>query len=176
VPFDFVSSLGFRRSGCSAALITIFVLSVSVSLVMCSLTCRRFSGSASFASERILEPVRYAHGSCALSLLVLRRPTCSSTTPCTANGSTATSPSRTPRRFSSARSRSPSLASGAPPLPLLPETRIAFTCSSCELVFEPLRVYRNPEEIPWGEAGAEYVVESTGVFTDKDKAAAHLKV
>ncbi|GJW62633.1 glyceraldehyde-3-phosphate dehydrogenase, cytosolic, partial [Tanacetum coccineum] len=33
----------------------------------------------------------------------------------------------------------------------------------------------NPEEIPWGEAGAEYVVESTGVFTDKDKAAAHLK-
>jgi glyceraldehyde 3-phosphate dehydrogenase len=35
--------------------------------------------------------------------------------------------------------------------------------------------HRNPEEIPWGEAGAEYVVESTGVFTDKDKAAAHLK-
>ncbi|THU46164.1 hypothetical protein C4D60_Mb09t02070 [Musa balbisiana] len=35
---------------------------------------------------------------------------------------------------------------------------------------------RNPEEIPWGETGAEYVVESTGVFTDKDKAAAHLKV
>ncbi|KAL3501059.1 hypothetical protein ACH5RR_035508 [Cinchona calisaya] len=34
---------------------------------------------------------------------------------------------------------------------------------------------RNPEEIPWGAAGAEYVVESTGVFTDKDKAAAHLK-
>lgn len=34
----------------------------------------------------------------------------------------------------------------------------------------------NPEEIPWGEAGAEFVVESTGVFTDKDKAAAHLKV
>ncbi|RWW75892.1 hypothetical protein BHE74_00016079 [Ensete ventricosum] len=35
---------------------------------------------------------------------------------------------------------------------------------------------RNPEEIPWGESGADYVVESTGVFTDKDKAAAHLKV
>ncbi|KAL3813865.1 hypothetical protein ACJIZ3_015133 [Penstemon smallii] len=41
----------------------------------------------------------------------------------------------------------------------------------------PVAVFgmRNPEEIPWGEAGAEYVVESTGVFTDKDKAAAHLK-
>ncbi|WCJ38682.1 Glyceraldehyde-3-phosphate dehydrogenase cytosolic [Euphorbia peplus] len=35
--------------------------------------------------------------------------------------------------------------------------------------------FRNPEEIPWGAAGAEFVVESTGVFTDKDKAAAHLK-
>eukprot|EP00475_Leptophrys_vorax_P027222 TRINITY_DN387_c0_g1_i3.p1 TRINITY_DN387_c0_g1~~TRINITY_DN387_c0_g1_i3.p1 ORF type:complete len:337 (+),score=66.56 TRINITY_DN387_c0_g1_i3:62-1072(+) len=34
---------------------------------------------------------------------------------------------------------------------------------------------RDPTEIPWAEAGADYVVESTGVFTDKDKAAAHLK-
>ena len=39
-----------------------------------------------------------------------------------------------------------------------------------------LYLLRNPEEIPWAESGAEYVVESTGVFTDKDKAAAHLKV
>ncbi|KAK4426081.1 Glyceraldehyde-3-phosphate dehydrogenase, cytosolic [Sesamum alatum] len=41
----------------------------------------------------------------------------------------------------------------------------------------PVAVFgvRNPEEIPWGESGAEYVVESTGVFTDKDKAAAHMK-
>ena len=43
----------------------------------------------------------------------------------------------------------------------------------CFLLHEFLR---NPEEIPWGETGAEFVVESTGVFTDKDKAAAHLKV
>ncbi|KAF9666288.1 hypothetical protein SADUNF_Sadunf16G0214100 [Salix dunnii] len=42
---------------------------------------------------------------------------------------------------------------------------------------KPVSVFgvRNPEEIPWGAAGAEFVVESTGVFTDKDKAAAHLK-
>ncbi|XP_050907794.1 glyceraldehyde-3-phosphate dehydrogenase, cytosolic-like [Lathyrus oleraceus] len=34
---------------------------------------------------------------------------------------------------------------------------------------------RNPEEIPWGEVGVDFVVESTGVFTDKDKAVARLK-
>jgi glyceraldehyde 3-phosphate dehydrogenase len=36
--------------------------------------------------------------------------------------------------------------------------------------------FRNPGEILWGDAGAGYFVESTGVFTDKDKAAVYLKV
>jgi len=34
---------------------------------------------------------------------------------------------------------------------------------------------KNPEEIPWGQHGADYVVESTGLFLTIDKASAHLK-
>ncbi|KAL8148570.1 hypothetical protein AgCh_005802 [Apium graveolens] len=42
---------------------------------------------------------------------------------------------------------------------------------------KPIAIFccRNPEEIPWAGTGAEYIVEFTGVFSDKDKAAAHLK-
>ncbi|VDN02577.1 unnamed protein product [Thelazia callipaeda] len=34
---------------------------------------------------------------------------------------------------------------------------------------------KDPKEIPWGADGAEYVVESTGVFTTTEKASAHFK-
>nr|KJB45878.1 hypothetical protein B456_007G336900 [Gossypium raimondii] len=34
---------------------------------------------------------------------------------------------------------------------------------------------RDPAEIPWGEYGAEFVVESSGVFTTLAKASAHMK-
>ena len=39
----------------------------------------------------------------------------------------------------------------------------------------PCTAIRNPEELPWGKLGADYVVESTGLFTDYDGAAKHLK-
>ena len=34
---------------------------------------------------------------------------------------------------------------------------------------------RDPAQIPWGDVGADVVVESTGVFTDRDGAAKHLE-
>ncbi|MEO7003686.1 MAG: type I glyceraldehyde-3-phosphate dehydrogenase [Ktedonobacterales bacterium] len=39
-----------------------------------------------------------------------------------------------------------------------------------------IRVFaqKDPAQIPWGEVGAQIVIESTGFFTDADKASAHL--
>ena len=38
----------------------------------------------------------------------------------------------------------------------------------------PISAEREPGNLPWAALGAEVVVESTGFFTDRDKAAAHL--
>ncbi|HSR35865.1 MAG TPA: glyceraldehyde 3-phosphate dehydrogenase NAD-binding domain-containing protein, partial [Desulfurivibrionaceae bacterium] len=34
--------------------------------------------------------------------------------------------------------------------------------------------HRNPADIPWGDLGVDYVIESTGLFTTDEKAQAHL--
>jgi glyceraldehyde 3-phosphate dehydrogenase len=41
--------------------------------------------------------------------------------------------------------------------------------------FVPCSAIKNPAELPWGKQGAEYVVESTGFFTDYAGAENHLK-
>lgn len=41
--------------------------------------------------------------------------------------------------------------------------------------FVPCVAMRNPAELPWDKLGADYVVESTGLFTDYAGAANHLK-
>ena len=41
--------------------------------------------------------------------------------------------------------------------------------------FVPCMAVRNPEELPWGKLGADYVVESTGLFTSYEGATKHLQ-
>ena len=41
--------------------------------------------------------------------------------------------------------------------------------------FVPCSAIRNPAELPWGKLGADYVVESTGLFTDYAGAENHIK-
>jgi len=38
----------------------------------------------------------------------------------------------------------------------------------------PVSSHRNPADIPWGEIGAEYVAECTGLFRDRDSAQKHI--
>jgi glyceraldehyde 3-phosphate dehydrogenase len=39
----------------------------------------------------------------------------------------------------------------------------------------PISAERDPAKLPWKERGAQIVIESTGVFTDREKAALHLE-
>jgi glyceraldehyde 3-phosphate dehydrogenase len=41
---------------------------------------------------------------------------------------------------------------------------------------ESIKVFaeRDPKALPWGDLGVDLVIESTGIFTDRDKAAVHL--
>ncbi len=40
--------------------------------------------------------------------------------------------------------------------------------------FIPCTAIRNPADLPWGKLGADYVIESTGLFTDFEGASKHL--
>merc|ERR1712087_869267 len=52
------------------------------------------------------------------------------------------------------------------------EASSKLTVDGCPISFFAVR---NPEEVPWGSAGANVVCESTGIFTTIDKASAHMK-
>merc|ERR1712083_1103076 len=51
------------------------------------------------------------------------------------------------------------------------EASSKLTVDGCPISFFAVR---NPSEVPWGEAGADIVCESTGIFTTIEKASAHL--
>ena len=54
---------------------------------------------------------------------------------------------------------------------------ISATENTIKVNNDEFRVFseRDPAKIPWGEVGAEIVIESTGIFTDKEKAILHLR-
>jgi len=57
------------------------------------------------------------------------------------------------------------------------DAKVAVHKDGIEVDGDVLKVlaYRNPAELPWGDLGVDVVVESTGIFTARDKAALHLE-
>ncbi|HEU0185922.1 MAG TPA: type I glyceraldehyde-3-phosphate dehydrogenase [Blastocatellia bacterium] len=57
------------------------------------------------------------------------------------------------------------------------EEEISHTENTIKVGGDEIRVFaeKDPAKIPWEEVGAQIVIESTGRFTDKEKAAAHLR-
>ena len=51
-----------------------------------------------------------------------------------------------------------------------PRTASRSTATTLKVLAE-----RDPADLPWGDLGVDVVIESTGFFTDRDKAAAHLE-
>ncbi|MBP6996847.1 MAG: type I glyceraldehyde-3-phosphate dehydrogenase [Phycicoccus sp.] len=53
---------------------------------------------------------------------------------------------------------------------------VSYTEDSITVGDKTIKVFaeRNPADIPWGAAGADIVIESTGIFTDATKAKAHI--
>ena len=56
------------------------------------------------------------------------------------------------------------------------DAEISYTESSIIVNGKTVKFFAcmDPKDIPWGEVGAEYVVESTGMFLTKEKAQAHI--
>jgi len=57
------------------------------------------------------------------------------------------------------------------------EGEVSHTKDTLVIAGHTVKVYekRNPAEIPWGELGVDYVIDSTGVFIEVDQAEAHIK-
>src|SRR5260221_13600656 len=56
------------------------------------------------------------------------------------------------------------------------DAEVQATANGISVDGKELRVLaeRDPSALPWGEAGADVVIESTGLFTDAEKARKHL--
>jgi len=57
------------------------------------------------------------------------------------------------------------------------DQEVTSTDSSIVVNGHEVKIYaqRDPAQIPWGEHGVDVVIESTGFFTDKEKAELHIK-